>query len=85
MKPVASLIIHDTYAPAQRMKKLKDIPALITHCREDDTVPFFLGEKLYDEYPGDKSFSEHHCSHIAGFKREENRRWLVEYLEKFRP
>jgi fermentation-respiration switch protein FrsA (DUF1100 family) len=80
--PSRLLLISDRYAPARFIHKLKGIPMLVSHCREDRTVPFFLGKKLHSLLPGPSWFWELSCRHTAGFWRSENRERLVEFIEK---
>lgn len=43
------------------------VPALFLHSREDDMVPFELGQRLHDGYKGPKAFLELMGDHNTGF------------------
>ena len=64
-------LVSDDYAAKGRLATLDGIPKLITHCRQDETVPFFLGEELYAEAGEPKWFWEFDCGHSKAFWRKE--------------
>ncbi len=56
-------------------------PILVVHSRGDEVVPFSLGEELYRDLPGRKSFLALSGPHVAGF--EVDRSVYVDGLERF--
>ncbi|QJB58366.1 alpha/beta hydrolase [Pseudodesulfovibrio sp. zrk46] len=44
-----------------------NIPALFAHSQEDEIVPYAIGAKLYESYPGPKSFLELRGDHNIGY------------------
>jgi len=70
--------VTDAYAPYKTLSEIKDIPIIISHCREDKTVPFRLGEELYEKLESNnKRFIEFSCKHTAAYWREENQKQLL--------
>jgi fermentation-respiration switch protein FrsA (DUF1100 family) len=80
---LGGLLISDEYAPWKSYGAIKDLPVLVAHCREDQVVPFFLGQKLFRNLQNrDKTFWEMSCRHTAGFWKKENQRRLLAFLEE---
>ncbi|VAX36549.1 hypothetical protein MNBD_UNCLBAC01-88 [hydrothermal vent metagenome] len=62
-----------------------DAPKLFFHSREDQTVPFDLGWKLFEAAKGPKEFVEIIGSHMGGhvYSREEFVREITQFLELY--
>lgn len=74
------LITHDAHAPERGLPDLAGIPLLISHCREDETVPFPMGEALHAAAAHPKWFwPMEGCGHTRGFSARypENRARLL--------
>ena len=70
--------VTDDYAPYKTFSQIKDIPIIISHCREDKTVSFEQGEKLYEKLESkNKRFIEFSCKHTAAYWRQENQERLL--------
>jgi fermentation-respiration switch protein FrsA (DUF1100 family) len=79
----AGFSITDDYAPYKVFSQIKDIPIIISHCREDKTVPFRLGEELYEKLESkNKRFIEFSCKHTAAYWREENQKLLLNIFDE---
>lgn len=61
-----SIIIHHNY-PVKKYISVIDCPILIFHSKDDETVPFAHGKKLFDLANEPKSFIELSGSHNLGF------------------
>jgi len=74
--------ISDTYAPINNFAAIRDLPILVSHCREDKVIPFPFGEKLYGELENsEKWFWELSCKHTAGYWKKENQERLVKFFD----
>ncbi len=62
--------------PYNSVKSIQEVaaPLLIVHSQEDDVVPFFMGEELFDHAGGYKEFWKTHGKHTDAF---------VNYPEEF--
>ncbi len=81
--PIGSLLITDTHDPQLTYPKLKESQVLVSHCRQDKTVPYYLGEKIYSMIPSvKKEFWSFDCKHSAAFWKEPNRNKLLEYYDQ---
>ncbi|MBI5415731.1 MAG: alpha/beta hydrolase [Candidatus Omnitrophica bacterium] len=62
------------------------VPKLFLHSREDELVPFALGEKLYQAAAGPKEFLETSGGHNTGFagSQEEMQRGIIDFLRRNR-
>ena len=54
-KPFTWTFFRNPYSSAELIKEAS-MPKLIIHSREDDVVPFFMGEELFDIAVGNKEF-----------------------------
>jgi fermentation-respiration switch protein FrsA (DUF1100 family) len=62
------LLVSDDHAPERGLDSLGGIPVLVTHCRQDDRIPYAMGEALYAAAPEPKAFwSLEGCGHTEGF------------------
>lgn len=55
-QPLAFVLLSDHYAPRDQVSQLSPIPLLIFHGDKDTTVPFELGEDLYQKAKEPKKF-----------------------------
>ena len=72
VKPFARLSVASPYSSKRIIKKVK-IPVLIIHSTEDETVPFRMGEKVYNNANEPKEFWKikgKHCYAITDYKKE---------------
>ena len=70
--------VTDAYAPYKTFSHIKDIPIIISHCREDMTVSFKQGEELYEKLENkNKRFIEFSCKHTTAYWRENNQEQLL--------
>jgi len=72
VKPFARLSVASPYSSKRIIKKVK-IPVLIIHSTEDETVPFRMGEKVFNNANQPKEFWEikgKHCYAITDYKKE---------------
>jgi hypothetical protein len=63
---------------------LQGIPLLITHCRNDEKIPFHMGEQVYAAAAEPKWFWPlDDCRHTQGFtdRFPENRRRLMAFVD----
>ncbi len=60
------LLARSRFESSRALKK-SDIPALFIHSREDDIVPYEIGRKLFESYPGPKDFLHIEGRHNQGF------------------
>jgi fermentation-respiration switch protein FrsA (DUF1100 family) len=77
---LVGLLISDTHAPETALPALAGIPLLISHCREDEMIPFRMGEELFAAAPDPKRFWPlDACRHTQGFtdRFPENRARLL--------
>lgn len=75
--------IDDDFAPYKSFGDIKNIPIIVSHCREDKTVPFNLGEELYEKLQSkEKYFVELTCKHSAGYWRKSNQINLLLLFDK---
>lgn len=78
------LLVGDAHAPERGLARLAGIPLLVAHCREDEEVPFRMGEALHAAAPGPKWFWPlEGCGHTQGFSERfpENRRRLMAFVD----
>lgn len=68
LMPVMSYIIYPRYYfnTHQRISNIK-VPLLVLHSRDDDIIPFELGEKIYQSASKPKKFFEMIGDHNSGF------------------
>jgi len=52
---VPSLLYYNEF-PTETLLKSVETPVLIMHSTEDNTIPFYMGQKLFDAVHGEKSF-----------------------------
>jgi uncharacterized protein len=81
LKLMPPFFISDKYAPERHLEKIKNIPLLMSHCYEDEVIPYFLGEDLYSQLKNPKTFWKLSCKHTSGYWKKENQIKLVNYLE----
>lgn len=78
------LLVSDAHSPERGLDSLKGIPLLVTHCREDDKIPFAMGEALYAAAPDPKTFWPlEDCGHTRGFTDAfpRNRERLLAFID----
>lgn len=61
-----SVLLREKY-DSQTIIKTLDCAALVFHSREDEVVPYELGQRLYDAIPGEKEFVEIFGSHNSAY------------------
>jgi uncharacterized protein len=67
-QPFPWLVLSDTWAPEARIKDLAGTPILVIHSRQDDIVPFSLGEETFAKAAQPKLFwIKEKGSHIQTF------------------
>lgn len=84
-RPLSRLLISDGEAPNKYLGRLPPCPVLVIHSADDPIVPFWLGEKLYQELREPKEFWKvEHARHLEVFARADwpYRRRLVEFLDR---
>lgn len=75
--------INDDFAPWKSFGAVKDVPVIVSHCREDETVPFYMGEELFGALENkEKLFLEMSCRHTAGYWKESNQKLLMSYFDE---
>lgn len=72
-KPFTWAVFSNPYNSKQLIEKAT-VPKLIIHSEDDDVVPFFMGEELFEAAGGDKKFWKIHGKHTDA---------LVDYPEEF--
>ena len=81
--PLGGALFTDDYAPAGSYASIRNIPILVVHSRDDEAVPFFLGQKLYAHLENRRKwFWEFDGKHTAGFWQIANQRRLLSFFEK---
>ena len=78
MPKLFSFGIDDDFAPYKSFHAIKDIPIIISHCREDTMVPFSFGEELYNTLESkEKYFLDPTCRHTKAYWREPDQNNLL--------
>lgn len=72
-KPFTWALFLNPYS-SLRLIQEATVPKLIVHSRDDDAVPFFMGEELFDQAGGHKEFWAIYGAHTDAF---------VDYPEEF--
>ncbi len=85
MGPLVALLVSDRYAPERRLDRLKDIPVLVSHCREDRSVPYEFGTDLFLRMGPKATLVTINCRHTAGYWDERNRIMLLQFFERLCP
>ncbi len=80
--PLGTLIITDRYEPRDSLDVISSIPVLVSHCREDKTVPIQFGRALYDEIRGEKWFWELECKHSGAYWKNDNQKRLADFFDR---
>ncbi|MDA3899891.1 MAG: alpha/beta hydrolase [Spirochaetes bacterium] len=81
--PIGSIVISDLYEPFRTYPKLRENSVLVSHCRQDTTVPYFLGQQIFSQIPTkEKEFWTFDCKHSAAFWKEENQQKLLDYYQE---
>ncbi len=81
--PLGTISISDRYAPKNNPAAIKDRPILVSHCREDEVIPFQFGTELYEQLVNEKKwFWELSCKHTAGYWKDENRERLMSFFDE---
>lgn len=81
--PLGSAMFTDDYAPALSYDAIKNVPILVVHSKDDEAVPFFLGEKLYANLENRRKwFWKLEGKHTAGFWQSANQRRLLAFFEQ---
>jgi pimeloyl-ACP methyl ester carboxylesterase len=62
---IAKMMIREYYNGLKNIKKLK-IPVMVIHSINDETIPFFMGEKLYKAANSPKQFYQLEKCHVCG-------------------
>lgn len=62
----AGLLTRLKYPVMEYMARLES-PVLVIHSRDDEIIPFEMGQKNFDAVTGEKQFLEMHGDHNAGF------------------
>ena len=78
------LLVSDDHAPERGLDSLRGIPLLITHCRQDDRIPYAMGEALHAAAPEPKAFWPLEvCGHTEGFtdRFPANRERLLAFMD----
>lgn len=60
--PLLHWVTQSHFNNLSRMPKL-NVPVMITHARDDETVPWFMAEQLFETANEPKRFIEINCSH----------------------
>jgi uncharacterized protein len=84
LQPLASVLLDDEWAVADKVSSLQDIPLIVIHSREDEVIPFRLGQEVYDKAGSPKSFwvkeSGSHSDTYAGNEGQKLRAQLLKTL-----
>jgi len=75
-----SLLIDNTYNPLRFIDRLKPLPILIIHSKDDRIVPIHHGLLLYKKAEPPKAFWEVQGPHAAYFATRQGRQRLLGYL-----
>lgn len=79
---IGQFLVSDRYAPYKGFNNIKDVPILVSHCKEDTTIPYKYGELLYSELKNERKwFWELSCKHTAGYWKEDNQKRLLEFFD----
>lgn len=62
---IAKMMIREYYNGLKNIKKLK-IPVMVIHSINDETIPYFMGEKLYKAANSPKQFYQLEKCHVCG-------------------
>lgn len=79
------LVISERHKPTKYLDRLPPCPVLVIHGDADKIVPYWLGQRLYQELREPKEFwTVHGGGHVEAFTRFETqfKPRLVEYLDK---
>ena len=79
----AAFFVTDTHSPYMAFPQIKDIPIIVSHCREDKTISFQQGAELYEKLESkNKRFIEFSCKHTAAYWRKENQEQLLNIFDE---
>ncbi|MBI4646597.1 MAG: alpha/beta fold hydrolase [Bacteroidia bacterium] len=78
IKPFAMLFVHSPYRAKSLIRDIS-IPKLIIHSREDQLIPFYMGQRLFELAPEPKQFWEINGPHLHGLDLYEK-----EYVERLK-
>lgn len=79
LKPFLALFTTSPYKSKKLIKKIRDIPVLIVHSKDDTAVPFSMGQELFSNANSPKYFWEIEGEHVQGILN-----YTEEYLERIR-
>lgn len=84
-QPLAWVVLSDRYAPSGKFEKLPRVPVLVLHRREDEIVPFYLGQELYESILSEKEFialeGRGHIDAFTGPDQVSAREQLLKFLK----
>ena len=84
MQPLTWVLVSDAYAPEDYYNEIKDMPMIVTHCKEDKVIPFEFGEAVYSKSKSNKKFLPFEgCRHIDAISRhrKENQNLLFDTID----
>ncbi len=81
--PLGSWIITDNHVPHESLDEIQNIPVLVSHCRQDKTVPLQFGKELYEKLQGEKWYWEFDCTHSKAYWKDENKKKLAEFFDEY--
>lgn len=86
LSPLAFVLVNDKLAAEEDIPKLKTKKNLVLHGTADHIVPMKFGKKIFEALPEPKELKIFEgAKHIDAFAQEENRQWLVNYLDALAP
>ncbi len=83
-QPLAYVLLSDEYAPTGKIEQISPIPLLVVHRKEDSTVPFYLGQQIFEQAKEPKRFLElpgaGHIDAFTGAGALQNRQTLLSFV-----
>lgn len=87
ISPLSHILLSDEYSPIDYIDQIKNTKFLVSHCKDDNVVPFESGEELYQKIPSPFKIQMDECGHISTFSSnyQQNRLKLLQLMDKLKP
>lgn len=83
LQPLTYLLFSDKYAPGDLVKGMSPTPLLVIHSRQDEVIPFQLGEEVYEKAAEPKEFWPMETGpHISTFRLPQGEEFRHRFLGK---
>ncbi len=64
------LFVGNRFPATDEIKKIANVKKLIIHSSQDQTVPFWMGQAIYERAQEPKAFWETRCEHVNGLSSQ---------------